>query len=257
MLTVKDVVKVIEDFAPLSIQADYDNSGLLFGNPNLEVRGILITLDNSPEIVEEAVKRGCNMIIEHHPSVFNAIKKIDWNLPKHRALALAIKHDVAIYSAHTTVDFTFGGLNDTVAKKLGLTDIVTLGDEPSGARIGNLTDPVDLEALSLKVSDVFSDKHVYYVGAPNAKIKRVAVVNGAGGGSESLLLSVKDAGADVFISSEYKYNVIRLAKDLGYAIISFGHYDSEKPFCDLIKSVLSQHNIDCAYVAETSTNPVN
>lgn len=257
MLTVKDVVKVIEDFAPLAQQADYDNSGLLFGNPNAEITGILITLDNSPETVEEAVKRGCNMIIEHHPSVFNAIKKIDLSIPKHLALALAIKNNIAIYSAHTSVDFACGGLNDTVAKMIGLTDISVVGDDPSGARIGNLDKATELKTLTERIGSIFDDKHVYFVGEPKKEIKRVAVVNGAGGGSESLLYVVRDAGADVFISSEYKYNVIRLAKDLGYAIISFGHYDSEKPFCNLIKSVLSQHNIDCAYVAETSTNPVN
>ncbi len=117
MLKVENVVKAIEAFAPLDIQAEYDNSGLLFGDPQWEIKGILVTLDNSEEAVKEAIEKGCNMIVEHHPSIFLPVKKINLSVPKQRALALAIKNDIAIYSAHTTVDFTVGGLNDVGTRK--------------------------------------------------------------------------------------------------------------------------------------------
>lgn len=256
MLKIQDVINAVEEFAPLDGQADYDNCGLLFGNPNNDINGIILTLDNNEDVVREAVCKGCNMIIEHHPSVFTPIKKLEWRVPKHRALALAIKNDIAIYSAHTSVDFAKGGLNDTVAELLGLHNIEVIGDVQSGARVGSIV-PMCLDAFTKHVASVLGDGHVYYVGDPQKTVGRVAVINGAGGGSEQVLYEAQAAGADVFVSSEYKYNVIRLAKDLGYAIISFGHYDSEKPFCDLIKSVLNKKNINCVYIAESSTNPVN
>ncbi len=257
MLKVENVVKAIEAFAPLDIQAEYDNSGLLFGDPQWEIKGILVTLDNSEEAVKEAIEKGCNMIVEHHPSIFLPVKKINLSVPKQRALALAIKNDIAIYSAHTTVDFTVGGLNDKVAEMLGLENIVNADNSPSGARIGRLKSPMALDAFAKRVAEVFDDKHSFYVGDKDAVVRTVAVINGAGGGSESVIFELKNAGTDVLITSEYKYNVIRLAKDLGYAIISVGHYDSEAPFCNLIKDVLHKDDIGCVFVAETGTNPVN
>lgn len=257
MLKLKDVVNVIEKFAPLENQAGYDNSGLFYGDLSWEYKGALVTLDTSVEVVKEAKEKGANIIIEHHPSVFAPIKKIDLAIPKHRAIAEAIKNDIAIYSAHTTIDFTDGGLNDRVMQLIGCVESVPLNDEIDNMRIGCLTKPTSLLDLSNSIANTFNDKHVAFVGDANKVIKKVAVINGGGGSREGEVISAYYAGADVFISGDFKYNVLRLAKDLGFSIIVFGHYNSESPFMELIKELLNNENIGNVHLSTTCTDPLN
>ncbi len=256
MLKINDVLNIITDFAPLEIQADFDNSGLLYGDMNWDYKGALITLDLSIDVVTEAIEKGLNLIIEHHPSIFYPIKKLDLSIPKHRALALAIKNDIAVFSAHTNVDFANGGLNDMVMQMLGVNGFFKANGNACDMRIGVLNENISLKNLARKVSEVFDDKHVVFVGEPTLQVKKIAVING-GGGSESELLEARKQGADVFISADFKYNVLRLAKDLGYAIIVFGHYESEKPFIDLISGLLNKNRIENVHGATTCTNPLN
>ena len=257
MLKIKDVVKIIETFAPLEYQMEFDNSGLLYGNLDNEVKGILVTLDTNVDVIKEAVSLGCNMIIEHHPTNFSPLKQFDLSLPTHKALVMAIANDIAIYSAHTSVDFTDGGLNDYVADKLGLKNVEYIGDR-TGARIGELSMPSTLKDVTKLVSETFNDKHVYSVGDENLLVKKIAVTNGGGGSSIDSVLQAKDAGADIFITSDFKYHVLRFAKDINYGIIYFGHYDSEICFMDLIASLMDKNGLgNITHKATTCLNPCN
>ena len=257
MPKIKDVVKILEDFAPLELQASYDNSGLFFGDYQWDLKGVLITLDTSEDVVKEAIELGANLIIEHHPSVFMPIKKIDLTYPKHRAIALAIKNDIAIYSAHTSVDFAVGGLNDRVMELLGCVSYDQSNGNASDMRIGKLIKAVKLGAFADCVAQVFDDKHVAFVGDSNKLISTIAVVNGGGGSHEGALVEAKNAGADVFVSGDFKYNVIRFAKDLGFPVIIVGHYNSEVPFFNLIRELLINNDICNVHSANTCTNPLN
>lgn len=257
MLKIGDVIRIIEEFAPLENQADFDNSGLLYGDKDWAFKGALITLDTSVDVVNEAVKKGANLIIEHHPSIFYPLKKIDLSYPKHKAIALAVKNDVAIYSAHTSVDFAKGGLNDYVMGLLDCGEFGPLRDDASNMRIGLLNTPIKLGALVKRVAEVFKDEHVQFVGDGNKDIKKIAVINGGGGSSEKTIIEAYRAGADVFISGDFKYNTLRLAKDMDFAVIEFGHYDSEIPFMNLMKETLFNGGVKDVCVATTCTNPLN
>lgn len=257
MLKIKDVIKAIEEYAPLENQASYDNCGLLYGDLNWDYKGALVTLDTSIDVVKEAVSKGINLIIEHHPSIFMPIKKLNVEIPKHQALVYAIKNDVAIYSAHTSVDFTEGGLNDKVMQLLGCVSYSTANGNLSDMRVGDLNSPISLNEFVENIKSIFNDKHVTYVGESNKMIKKIAVINGGGGSQEGEVYNALYTGADVFISGDFKYNVLRLAKDLGYAVIVFGHYDSEMPFINLIKEQLTNKGIGNVYGATTCTNPLN
>ncbi len=257
MLKIKDVVNIIEDFAPLEYQLEFDNSGLLYGDLDNEVKGILVTLDTNVEVIREAIELGCNMIIEHHPTNFTPLKQFDLTLPTHKALVMAIANNIAIYSAHTSVDFTDGGLNDYVAEKLGLKDVSYIGDR-TGARIGELVTPLALKDVMQLISETFNDKHVYSVGDEESLIKKIAVINGGGGGSIDNVMAAKEAGADVFITSDFKYHVLRFAKDVNYAIIYFGHYDSEICFIDLISTLMEKNGLkNITHKAKNCLNPCN
>jgi dinuclear metal center YbgI/SA1388 family protein len=126
MVTIKDITTFLENFAPLPYQESYDNSGLLTGDGNSEVKGILITLDCTEAIVEEAIKRGCNLIIAHHPVIFKGLKKITGKNEVERTVIKAIKNDVALYAIHTNLDNIKNGVSFKIAEKLKLKNVAIL-----------------------------------------------------------------------------------------------------------------------------------
>lgn len=119
-MTVKDITAAIEAIAPPAYQESYDNCGIQVGNPADEVTGVLITLDVTEAIVEEAIARGCNMIVAHHPLIFSGLKKIMGRNYVERVVRMAIKSDITVYAAHTNLDNVYHGVNAKIAEKLGL-----------------------------------------------------------------------------------------------------------------------------------------
>lgn len=255
---ISDAIKAIENFAPLSLQADFDNSGLICGDIDQPLQGILITLDTNEQVVDEAIASGCNLIIEHHPTIFNPIKMVDYRLPLHKALVKAIKHDIVIYAAHTNIDFAEGGLNDFVAAKLELSNVYCHNEDISSARIGIIKQTATLKEFAEKVKSVFNDKNVITIGDENKKVNKVAVINGGGAGDVNLLLKLLKEEVDIFITADVKYAFARFAKDLNYGIICFGHYDSELCFLDLIYNLLKNKKMDIKIVKTNKCqNPYN
>ena len=126
MTKIKDLTRYLETIAPLAYQESYDNSGLLVGNPNTEIKGVLISLDCTEEIVREAVEKGCNVIVSHHPIVFKGLKKFTGSNYVERTVILAIKNDVALYAIHTNLDNVLPGVNRKLAEKIGLQDLKIL-----------------------------------------------------------------------------------------------------------------------------------
>ena len=123
MIKVKDISKVLERFAPLALQESYDNSGLLVGDPNMEVSGALLTLDVTESVIDEAIEHKLNMVVAHHPLIFGGIKKLTGKNEVERCLVKAIKNDIAIYASHTNTDAAINGLNRKFADILNLKDI--------------------------------------------------------------------------------------------------------------------------------------
>lgn len=130
MPSIQEITRYLEQFAPISYQADYDNSGLIIGDPQTEVTGILISLDAIEVIVEEAIAKGCNLIIAHHPIIFKGLKKLNGKNYIEKTVLKAIKNDIAIYAIHTNLDNVQGGVNTKIAQKLGLEDIKVLSPLP-------------------------------------------------------------------------------------------------------------------------------
>ncbi|GAC1602258.1 MAG: Nif3-like dinuclear metal center hexameric protein [Hymenobacter sp.] len=121
MPTVQDLARLLEAAAPLAYQESYDNAGLQCGNPQAEITGVLIALDCTPAVVAEAQRRGCNVVVAHHPVIFRPLKRLTGATEVEQTLIAALKNDVAIYAAHTNLDNVRGGVNDKLAEKLGLT----------------------------------------------------------------------------------------------------------------------------------------
>jgi len=123
---IKDVTNYLESLAPLSFQESYDNSGLLTGNSQEEVKGILVTLDCTETVVQEAIDRGCNLIVAHHPIIFKGLKKLTGTGYIDRTIIKAIKNDIAIYAIHTNLDNVSNGVNHKICEKIGLTNLKIL-----------------------------------------------------------------------------------------------------------------------------------
>ena len=120
MTKIKDICNFLESFAPLPLQESYDNAGLILGDRNAELKGILVTLDVTEDVINEAVKKECGLVVAHHPIVFSGLKKITGKNYVERTLLKAIKNDIAIYAAHTNLDSVTGGVNGKICEKLGL-----------------------------------------------------------------------------------------------------------------------------------------
>ncbi|NBB19065.1 Nif3-like dinuclear metal center hexameric protein [Runella sp. CRIBMP] len=120
MTIVKEITHYLEQLAPLSYQESYDNAGLIVGNTQTEVTGVLLTLDSTEAVVEEAIAKGCNLIVAHHPIVFKGLKKLNGRNYVERTIIKAIKNDIAIYAIHTNLDHVMGGVNSMIAERLQL-----------------------------------------------------------------------------------------------------------------------------------------
>ncbi len=226
------IIDVIEQFAPIDSQLSYDKCGIKTGDTHLSLTGVLVCLDLSENIVQQAIENNCNLIIEHHPSIWHSWTQIDLVYPKVRSLLKAANNDITVYSAHTNIDMAKDGLNDLFAKKIGLKNVTTVGE----GRIGTVEN-ITLGEYAEIIGRVIDDKNIKIIGERNKIIKNVACINGAGGGEEeTILLFAKNS--DVFVTSEVKYNVARLSKDIGYAIIEVGHYNAEKEFLPLVRRLI-------------------
>ncbi|HQC54231.1 MAG TPA: Nif3-like dinuclear metal center hexameric protein [Clostridia bacterium] len=259
MVKIKDIAQIIESFAPPIHLKDgmYDNIGLIYGHLDNEVTGVLITLDLTPEIVLEAVNKNCNLIIEHHPTIFNPIQKIDTCSSMGKIIDLCAKKDISIYAAHSNVDFAPGGLNDKFAELLGCDFSMKLDSEdPLSPRIGTLKKPKLLKELASEISRSFNDNTVFFTGEPHKLIKRIACINGAGA-NDVVIDKVFNCGVDAFVSSEFKHHQLRLANDSNYAIISLSHFSSEIHFLNLIYDKLMENGVQSpVYMSAKCNSPI-
>ena len=147
-MKVKDIIRVIEEFAPLSLQEGWDNSGLCIGSPEDVVSSVLLGLDCTPELVDEAIACGADMIVTHHPLIFSGLKKISPDNPVGEAVIKAIKAGISIYAAHTSADKVIAGVSGAMAARLGLEDVQILDEDGEGTGlgvVGNLPEPLSAE----------------------------------------------------------------------------------------------------------------
>ncbi len=119
-MKLKELCEKLEAWAPLSYQEPYDNSGLLVGNPNQEVKGVLVSIDCTESVLDEAIENGCNVIVSHHPIIFKGLKSLTGKNYTERTVLKAVKNDIALYAIHTNLDNIYDGVSKMMANRLGL-----------------------------------------------------------------------------------------------------------------------------------------
>ena len=238
-MKVKDIIKVIEEFAPLSVQEGWDNSGLCVGSPENEVTSVLLALDCTPDLVDEAVSCGADMIVTHHPLIFSGLKKISPEDMVGEAVIKAVKAGISIYSAHTNADKVLAGVSGAMAARLGLENVRILDEDGDGTGLGVVGDlPVPLkaeEALAL-VKEKFALKMLKSSKPLDIGISRVAMCGGSGG---SLIGAARKAGAQLYISGDISYHNF-FTQD-GFMLMDIGHYESEIEIVDILFSLIKKN----------------
>ena len=238
-MKVKDVIAVIEEFAPLSIQEGWDNSGLCVGSPEAEVSSVLFALDCTESLVDEAVECGADMIITHHPLIFSGLKKISPEDQVGAAVIKAIRNGIAIYAAHTNADKVMAGVSGAMAAKLGLGDVEILDEDGDGTGlgvVGNLAEPMTAAQMIDLVKDKFALKMLKSSRPSEELISRVAMCGGSGG---SLIGAAKASGAQLYISGDISYHNFFTSD--GFMIMDIGHYESEIEIVNILFSLIKKN----------------
>ena len=236
---VKDVTKVIEEFAPLSIQEGWDNSGLCIGSPEAPVTSVLLGLDCTPELVDEAIECGADMIVTHHPLIFSGLKKISPEDQVGEAVIKAIKAGISIYAAHTSADKVIAGVSGAMAARLGLQNVSILDEDGEGTGlgvVGDLPQPLTAAEAVALVKERFSLKAMRTSRPVEGKISRVAMCGGSGG---SLIKAAAASGAQLYISGDISYHNFFTRE--GFMIMDIGHYESEIEIVDILFSLLRKN----------------
>jgi len=260
MNTVGDVCAVLEAFAPLSLQEPYDNAGLILGNRDQEVSGILIALDATLEVIDEAIALGCNLIVTHHPFIFKGLKTITGKNHTENCLIKAIRNDIAIYAGHTNVDSVRGGVNERMAEKLGLTETSILVPMQQATcdcglgMVGILQETMSEIDFLQHIKKTFLCERIRFSARTGKSIRKVALCGGSG---SEFLENALSIGADAYITGEAKYHeFFTHASEI--LLVDAGHYETEQFTKDIFFELLSENFSTFAVrISEVETNPVH
>jgi dinuclear metal center YbgI/SA1388 family protein len=233
MTTVADVIAHLERIAPSSLAEQWDNCGLQVGAPGWPVRRVWVALDPLPEVVSAACREAVDLLVTHHPLIFQPLSRVDAATTTGRIIAEALAARMTIFSAHTNYDSAGEGLNDVLARRLGVTVNRALAparqQEPSPTaglgRVGTLERPVSLGDLAQEVCGRLGLDEARLVGDPGAMVQEVALCSGSGG---SLVGDFLSGAADVFITGEIRYHQARDIAAAGRGAIDIGHFGSER-----------------------------
>jgi GTP cyclohydrolase I len=214
----------LDRFAPFASQPDFDNSGLVAGDPAAEVRRVLFALDATLPVVREAADMGAELIVTHHPLLFQAVRRVRYDRPEGAALAALLGARIHLISAHTNLDQAEGGTGTELAALLGL-GAVTVPAASAYIRLGRLPAPKAAGAFLADIDHALGT-HARLYGDPAAVLERVAVGPGAIGEAYE---AARLAGAQAFVVGEIKHHELIAAQGMGLAVFEAGHYATEQP----------------------------
>ena len=233
MARVADIMAIVEEIAPASLAESYDNTGLLAGHPDWEVRRVLTALDLTEAVVEEAVQAGAQLIVTHHPIFFRGRSHIREDDTEGAAVCALIRSRLALIAAHTNFDSASPGVNDALAGELGLEEVQAFDH---GMRMGTL--PRDMTPAELKASVEDRLRATVRLFAPHGRpIRRVAVLGGAGGDFYRQAIEI---GAECFITGEVKHHEAIAACGQGLCLLEAGHLETERVAIKLLRSRLQE-----------------
>lgn len=208
-IKLSELIRVFESLWPPSGADAWDQVGLASGSPDQEISKVLLCVDVTPSVLEEAKQKSCQLVLSHHPLLLEGVHSVAEGELKGNIISYAITNSIALFSAHTNADVVSGGVSDILAKKVGLVDsrplVATTTDSGHG-RIGTLTSPQTVRELASKINEILPATHapVRIAGDTDKSVSTVAIVGGSGG---SFLPDAIAAEADCFVTSDLKHHV--------------------------------------------------
>ena len=254
MPTVREIEQALFRLAPKEGAMDWDNVGQLLGDPEAEVSRVLVALDITEAVADEAIAQGCQLIVSHHP-VMNCkwlpVQTVRSDTPQGRLLLTLLRGDVSAICMHTNLDVAVGGVNDALARTLELADAEPLCEDGLG-RVGQLPEPLALADFARFVCQRLGCNGVRWADA-GRPVSRVAVGGGACG---DLVDAAVAAGCDTFVTADLSYHQFLDAEGKGINLIDAGHFPTEDPVCKWLMICLTRAYPDLEVVKSTSHKEV-
>ncbi|WP_346848437.1 Nif3-like dinuclear metal center hexameric protein [Clostridium sp. UBA3061] len=262
MVKINEIINIMEGLAPLNLKESYDNVGFMVGDREREVTKVLVALDCTIKVIEEAKELGAQLILTHHPLLFIKPKTITTDSLQGKKLMKLIENGIALYSSHTNWDTVKGGLNDEFVKILGFQESKIIEISPSDptagvGRIVQLKEETTLEEIIKGIKDKLKIQNLRYSGELNKKVRTIALVNGSG---EDYLQQAYDLGAELLITGDTTYHFVSDYEEMGLSVIDIGHFNSEWPLVislsEKIKKVLEPRGVEII-MSNATRDPYN
>lgn len=249
-MTVSELYTALNERIPATLSCEWDNDGdMCLPEPEREIKKILLALDITEAVVDRAIAESFDVIISHHPLLFHGLKHITPGDPVARRTIKLCRAGIAAFSFHTRLDALTGGVNDVLAKRLGLNDVTSFGDDGIG-RVGTLAEPMSAEAFAAIVADRLNAPAVTLADA-GKPVCRVAVLGGGGG---DFMLDALLAGADAYVTGDAAHHHLVDAPERGISLIVAGHHHTEAPVLDALLDLLDEL-LPEAHVYTIDSNP--
>ena len=264
-----EILRYLEEFAPLAFAEDWDNVGLLLGRREADVRRVLTCLTLTPDVAAEAISTGVDLIVTHHPILFRPVQKLTDSTPDGAMLLDLLEHKIAVYSPHTAFDSARLGINARWCERLGLQNCVPLrpfsaasqspavdlNSQALGAgRAGRLSAACSLGELVERLRQLTGQSQIGFVGDPQQQILQVGVACGA---AAEMMKEAAPRGCDVLITGEARFHACLEARARGIGLILLGHYASERFACEYLADVLGQQFPELqTQASQTECDPV-
>lgn len=229
MISAGEIYDYIDSIAPFSTAMDFDNVGLLIGSRESSSELVILALDLTGEVLEEAVEKGAGIVVTHHPVIFSPLKKLSPDSIQYKA----VSRGITVICAHTDLDIAPGGVNDSLAAAIGV--ISENGTDEDCFLVGKIKESLSASELADRIIEALDCKGIRFTDR-NGNISRVAVACGAGGGS---IFAAAQAGADAFVTGEIKHHELIFARENNIAVFDLGHFRSEDHIMEILKNRLS------------------
>lgn len=249
-----DFKKIFESLYPKNLAYDWDNVGLQIGSLNKDVSKMLLSLDLTAEVVEEAIKNDVQLIVVHHPLIFSPLKSINTDTYQGNIIQTLLKKDIALYVAHTNFDISNYGMNNILSNMLGLKNTENLEEVTETEGLGKVgtVSKTDMKSYINDVKKIFNVSDVRFIGNLDATVERVAI---AGGSGASNIYTAKRKKADLYISGDISYHHALNCEAIGLNALDIGH-NIEKHFMVQLKELLIEKGIESTIIiSEVDTNP--
>jgi len=246
---ITELLNSLDVIAPSGIAESWDNVGLLIGDPQRKSHSVLLGLDPTLSLLEEAISRGADTLITHHPCIFHPLPFVHTSSPEGAFLELALAKKINVIACHTNFDNAAPGVSDALAMLLGLQELSPLrriasseNKNQGAGRIGSYASPLSFEEFMQKVFAALDLKNVMLAGKAPEKIQTVALCGGSGSDFAEEAFS---QNADVYLSAEIKHSTARWAEEVGFCVIDGTHYATERPALALLEKLMAARAVEC------------